>query len=653
MKLWPFSKKNETPAAAKPVNPHSRKMDLPQGVVLADPSESVFQPLPSQPEATTASHSSPSPATDAQETTSPSFADLSFIPETPHGSTASPADATAGKPDLTSFFEQNNLAFVSPSNPASATTAPTEDTTQLTPPEEVLPELTATTNTLAWMSPPELPEPDSLSPPPDPAFSLPEATAELTFPSEPANPFDFFPPELQATSEPDNSITTDFFTIGETPVTDPLPSDVTADFTDFMPTTTFSPVEQVALEAPQAEAFDTLAFGTSPAADINPPPSPENSQTANLEQESNDSFFLYTTGTELQEPSTTGLFDFDVTPDALTSNFEDEVAFLPEAPSELPPQLNLPDEALAPNGDGLFFEATGIQTTLEEDYAPEAFGDDTFDLDSLLLGESTPASDSTQPAYGLSTAETYSLEGFDPVFPETETLETDKEHYFGDEADGLKGVDNPDSYDFGHYEDPDEPSMAFCLEETIETDQQLQELVANLTEETAHTPPQTDQNLEQAQETFLQEVITEESQSFMNMTSLPSGEDFLQSLAQPIAFDGSSAFQASDEKGEFVQETTEEETDPFYQEPEQEIAEVNEPLAEEVPETVAAQPISTTHPPQNQPKQVFKPKPYQDSLADRIGSFEQEVLLKNSQFLSHSINDLVNSYFAQQTKEAS
>ncbi len=650
MKLWPFSKKNETSVAAKPVNPHSRKMDLPQGVVLADPSESAFQPALPQPEAATAPLPNPAPEPEALETTTPSFADLSFIPEAPQGSTASSPDVASGKPDLTSFFEQNNLTLVSPSTPA----APTEDTTRLTPPEPVLPELTATTNSLDWMIPPELPELDNLSPSPDTSFSAPDATAELFATTEVTNPFDFFPPELQASSESDNTFSTDFFTIGEVPVTDTLPSNAPADFTDFTPPTAFNPVEQATLEASQADVFEAPTFDTLSGADPTPAITPESFQATDPEQASHDSFFLYTTGTELQEPSSTGLFDFGLTPEALTSNFEDEVAFLPEAPSELPPQLNLPDEALAPNGDGLFFEATGIQPTQEDDYAPEAFGDDTFDLDSLLLGESSPVSDSTEPAYGLSAAETYNLEGFEPTTPESKTLKTGKDHYFGDEADGLKGADNPDSYDFGHYEDPDEPSMAFCLEETIETDQQLQDLVANLSAETAHpSPPQTDQNLEQVPETFLQEVIAEESQSFMNMTSLPSGEDFLQSLAQPIAFDGSSAFQGSDEECEFVQEATDEEPEPCYPEVEQEVAEFNEPVVEEIPETMAAQPASTTHPPQNQPKQVFKPKPYQDSLADRIGSFEQEVLLKNSQFLSHSINDLVNAYFAQQTKEAS
>jgi hypothetical protein len=40
-------------------------------------------------------------------------------------------------------------------------------------------------------------------------------------------------------------------------------------------------------------------------------------------------------------------------------------------------------------------------------------------------------------------------------------------------------------------------------------------------------------------------------------------------------------------------------------------------------------------------------------LAERLGNFEQEVLLKNSQFLSHSIDQLVNGYFAQQEQDAS
>lgn len=654
MKLWPFSKKNETPAAAKPVNPHSRKMDLPQGVVLADPSESAFHPLPSQQEATTSSLPNPASETELPETTTPSFVDLSFIPENTQGSTASSAEKTPEKPDLTSFFEQNNLSFVSPSNPTEASTKPSEEKTQLTPPEPALPDFISETTTPDWMNLPALSAQDNLSPPTDSAFSFSEATSELPLTPELTNPFDFFPPELQASSEPDNTTSTDFFIIGEAPAPDMLPSNVATDFTDFTHSTPFSPVAQATQETSQTEAFKAPVFDAIPESAPDPALNPKNFQTTEPEQANNDSFFLYTTGTELQPPSDGGLFDFGFAPEAFASDFQAEVeaAFLPEAPTELPPQLNLPDEALAPNGEGIFFATTtGIQPSSDDDYAPETFGDETFDLDSLLLGESSPVSEPTEAIFGLPATDTYSLGEFEPTLYENETLETDKEHYFGDEADGLKDVDNPDSYDFGHYEDPDEPSMAFCLDETIETDQQLQELVANLAEETANESPQTDQGGAQVQKPFLQETSAEEPQSYVSMPSLPSTEDFLQTLAQPVTFDGTYTLQESDE-AELFQEATEE-IEPFYEEPDQEIADISESLTEDSPETALPQSTSATHQPQSQPKQVFKPKPYQDSLADRIGSFEQEVLLKNSQFLSHSINDLVNSYFAQQTQEAS
>lgn len=40
--------------------------------------------------------------------------------------------------------------------------------------------------------------------------------------------------------------------------------------------------------------------------------------------------------------------------------------------------------------------------------------------------------------------------------------------------------------------------------------------------------------------------------------------------------------------------------------------------------------------------------PYQDSLADSLAAFEHEVLLQETRFLSNSLNNLVNQYFAQQ-----
>lgn len=703
MKLWPFSKKNEALASAKPVNPHSRKMELPQGVTLAAPSESPVEqnPLPTAgtlPETHRDTISMPPAQPALPEQEQPSLEALSHIPEvTPEQST--PVKPPS-KPDLTSFFEQNNLALVSPSAPApepqSITSPPvaqpseqetiapiTNEATLPEPDFTGLPAAPMTTATQQGPAPDWLSPPDTHAPSPqDPSgsygltsdFTAPHTTPETTEPPAFLNDFNFFPPELQTTVDAGFSTDADFFTIAQPTTNHESVLDLQADFEP-------AQVYQPASDAIPTASELTPNFGP-PAFDESLPtttamPEPTSSQTAHHQDES---FFLYTTGNELNAFDDTSLFGFEPKTDTLSDTFNypatEEAMYQPSYTLETPPSLNLPDEALSPNGNDPFFEAAGLQTQFD----PTDYSDDTFDLDSLLLAQASPDSDvealsspslhSPEPFHtngtdvDLNPPEsnlTESSQAFQPEI-QSETFAFD-DHYFGDEADGLKDADNPDSYDLGHYEDLDEPVIAFEIEDTPDDQSPLDSFRASFKETSLQNSeieayseglptemPEHDLlNADSYQETVPKQPA-EAGESYLNMVSLPGPEAFLAPLNQPEIM--AKALEEADD------------TQPANQAAEDEEAHA-EPAVEpdlqkesQTPEALPEAPIIAAQPAPAKPRPALRPslpksKPYQTSLTDYIDSFEQEVLLKNSQFLRHSINDLVDSYFSQQDQHAS
>lgn len=646
MKLWPFSKKNDEPTATKHADPRSRKMELPQGVTLATSSEPAALPS-SFPAA------EPAPSTTAllPESNEPA-ANLPSLEAFNH-TLAEPASTTAqATPDLTSFFEQNNLSFISSSNTQNPEPAPpNKATTTPLPDASPLDFLTGSTD----FGLPETNTPDFLTGLPEAnAFTTPQAAFGATQPEQPNPiPFEFFPPELQNPDETSFLPDTNFFSFKQTSsqTSDPT-TETAAEITDLL-------AENYPATQPNpANALDNTTF-TPSLTEGDFASNPDNNVTASATPNSDDSFFLYTTHEEATLPTPSGLFDFSPTEESGLSDFQSEIeaAFLPQPNTELPPALNLPDEALAPNGNEPFFEAAIMQTPFD----PADLNDESFDLDSILQAQSdNPEAASHALDDASLTAPFTATEAHYPAPVENNSTQENLydsvnpgiDHYFGDEAEGLKGTDNPDSYDFGHYDDPEEPAAAFILDEIPGNEMPDQDIsptaLDNGFPENAEPPtPLAETDMEDT--SHATPIAEDEPASYLHMPSLPAVDDMMQRLAQPVNFEGNPM--ALPPNGEEVLK------------PQNPVAEVEE--APEVPnptqlETPAelekTEPETKTEevpPPKAKPAINRKPKPYQSSLTDYIGNFEQEVLLKNSQFLRHSINDLVDSYFALQDQEAS
>lgn len=652
MNLWPFSKKSDPTPSQKPGKPgklNSRKMELPPGVMLADPSELDLPTGHTKPagpgQADPHGHESPAekPPMPAPEAPQPSFEDLSHIPaaETPLPQLAEPV-VLENKTDLTGFFEQNQLQMVSPGAVTDhKPPLPTESQDTLIP------------NWLNDLAP-------QAAPPPPPGFEQKSSEEALS-----PQVFDLAPPDQGLTGLfSAASTSTENLESLESNVP---PIDLLSDFM-----TEPKAVSSESTHTPTPMAFEESAPLFNPTfCEPEPTPLPQHSQASQTEF-SPDSFFMYPTGQdemfqqencfhiEPVEPEApagqTAFSDFTMpeaaffpeTPEANDFQTEIEDAFLQEAHTELPPQLHLPDEALAPNGRESFFEEAGLQPLPEKIYLGDDLNDEPFDLDSLLLAN-TPAKPEDLAGFPLSIDEVASK-------PDSEPSLDDAIHYFGDEAEGLKGVDNLESYDFGHYEDPDQPTEAFVLDEgavpftesvsyeNYYTDSQSDLSFGALQMESGE--PEPSENLPDLEDSdaigFDFQPEAEESrqpdQSYAHGQSLPTEAQFLQSLLhQAIPHDETQSLATTGNNATVIQQAEEVPEAPPEPQPV-----LSEPARQ--PETIKQKPRS---------KQAFQPKPYTESLADRLGSFEQEVLLKNSQFLSQSIDHLVNSYFSGQDQEAS
>lgn len=679
MKLWPFSKKDETPSAAQPASPQSRKMDLPPGVMLADPSELDLQPGQTKPAGSESPRETAPPTTEEtaiSQPQTPSFEDLAYIPnpEAAEPQNASQAPEPA-KSDLNELFDQHQLEMISQTIPTHPSTPlALEEPASLAPLPDVDPAMQAFFSDIEPKTPDQGP---AISPPVSEAGSnrLDFMTANLQpVPAErleqpPLDHLDFFNP-IGFEDNPANDLFSDFMS--------PPPQEAPAAPQDVAPTNNFSEIptqaplpsqgetSAIPLNPAETEAQSIETFGTAP--------------TQPSEQEP-ESFFLHPAGSELYFQQTDCMFGTfnevespvltehtlsEITEDAQSTNlqFTTEDAFLPEAPLELPPQLNLPDEALMPNANDNFFQTTAIPPALEETYPVEEFENDTFDLDSLLLGhqpeeqEANPLEAMEFEPQAANQIETVPSLSYATDFL-SETLDEGPGHYFGDEAEGLKGIDNTESYDFGHYEDPDEPVAAFVLDNdeeepvyTFETDPPVTFTESMIYGDDSVGPEADFSFGETEQEVsalFQPEALLEtesdrfrpadETCSYVNMPSLPSQSEFMQRLQNPVT----PGYQASAEPVE-SEEATKPEVSALPPATEDTEPSMVQAEAKPIP-AMAIKPVAQKRPTL---KPLVQPKPYRESLADRIGSFEQEVLLKNSQFLSQSIDHLVNSYFEQQ-----
>jgi hypothetical protein len=327
---------------------------------------------------------------------------------------------------------------------------------------------------------------------------------------------------------------------------------------------------------------------------------------------------------------------------------EIEEAFLGEAQMELPQQLNLPDAALAPNGTHSFLAEVGLHTLPETACLDNGFDDGTFDLDSILLG-TIPAQAITSTAFPESPPDTFLTENPGQSAPEQSVADLalaaspnanfdhdphEVAHYFGDEAEGLKDIDNFESYDFGHYEEPGQTVEFFVLDE--------EEAPASACEITAYNSDYTaTSNQLGFGELQLDEPPLE-----------PAGGQGAD-LNDPVRL----SFQAeADESslGEFLATDDPPETDlAAPEEQEAQLEETSQEICEQLPSPQPEHQAEVSQSKSSPTKNVDRSKTTYVLSGDKPGSFELDMLLKNSQFLNRSIDHLVNTYFDQYNQEAS
>lgn len=363
---------------------------------------------------------------------------------------------------------------------------------------------------------------------------------------------------------------------------------------------------------------------------------------------SQDSFEI---GAETSVAEALGLSVFENTDaytppeDAEALGFEIEGAFLGEAKTEWPQPLNLPDEALTPNGTDSFLAEVGLHTLPETACLDNNFDDDAFDLDSILLGAS-PAGPMTPTAFPESQPEPFFTENSEQSAPErlardlelTVSLNSNFEvelHetalYFGDEAEGFKDSDNFESYDFGHYEEPGQSLEPFVLDEDAAS---------------------------------VSETIFDNNDDTASNNQLSFGELQLDEI--PLEFAGQGAdlndlvtlslYAEADESSLSEILTTDDPPAPDLAAPEEQEAELQETapeISEHSPSIQSEPQAPVSQPKPLPPKKIGHPKTTYVASGDKPGSFELDMLLKNSQFLNRSIDHLVNTYFEQYNQEAS
>jgi hypothetical protein len=306
-----------------------------------------------------------------------------------------------------------------------------------------------------------------------------------------------------------------------------------------------------------------------------------------------------------QEGLTSVLDDLRLGPDAL-GNLEIP-ALIFDNPSSTPLE-----ESTLPLPDGLsggFLD--GVLGGLD---------DEAFDLDRILLGAAESAEAPAQPD---GPAEMPSS-----VSPNNQGESSDVDildHYFGDEAQGLKGHDNLGSYDFGHYEDPDAPVEAFILDEEPEP---ANSILRNLSYDQYYVPSDSDLS-------FSARISAEEEET-------SSSEEAVLPEVPEAAY--TSFLFASEDMD---QDTDEDKDEPAEAE---DCPEADPPTAQPrlVTDELSEQPAAWQSPPELTAPNNIPVSVAGESITDVINTFSQDILLHNNRFLGRSIDRLVDAYFAQQ-----
>ncbi|WP_303672585.1 hypothetical protein [Vampirovibrio chlorellavorus] len=333
-----------------------------------------------------------------------------------------------------------------------------------------------------------------------------------------------------------------------------------------------------------------------------------------------------------------------------------EILGSPESPVSLfdtPPEVvapSLPDDLGLPLPDGLSLD------------------DETFDLDRILLGTADPAELPGQP-------------GLPPEMPPSEispsvvladSVEPSDadilEHYFGDEAQGLKGHDNLDSYDFGHYEDPDAPAEAFVLDEAP---QPAAAFLDNLSYDQYYTEPESELSFRanlwasEEQDSDGQNSDDRDSMEEQATKALPDNSYASFLLDSDLLGSGSSDDTAGPDgwpPSDMESGTSMEPTDLADREsPTTAASPEPQVTAESQPEPAKPSPEKLV--PENMAELALLLEsriaselaketvlPHSESISDAIDTFSQDVLLHSNRFLGRSIDRLVDAYFTQRNQ---
>jgi hypothetical protein len=229
-----------------------------------------------------------------------------------------------------------------------------------------------------------------------------------------------------------------------------------------------------------------------------------------------------------------------------------------------------------------------------------------------------------QPEYTLDEASDAIYETADSAYDLPASTESIAEESYETDYDTDDTTDGSDfdSYDLGHYDDPDQPAEAFVLSEDAPSATEMAETYThNHCEE-----PATDL---QAMARFLAAETDEtEPNEYTSEYAEASLPDDMLSMAQehPPANTG--------------QDNQAEPPKPYRE------AAAIQPHQPAAIKTNAA-------PKQIQPYCPQSRRLYHDSVTEALKDFQEEMLLEDSRFLRNSINNLVDSYFSNREPESS
>jgi hypothetical protein len=668
VKLWPFSKKSEAPMDFE------RKFELPPGVMLASPDEPepASEPPTTAPGRYDAMHSEeaavPNEPTVQQEIST-------VLPEEPEA-----------KPDLPQFFEQNQLEFVSQAQQAEHLTSPTGQTEAPLsiplPKDAIYQEIN---NSLTAM-----------------ADTPPSVEASLFSPLSNTPPITPLPTD--APSVMDFGLSEPGKTSAQT-TSQPIPQPVAEEADDaflFMPEG--AAPKSLLPEPAQTEPFNLDMLVPPPFNPTEPIAGPMDpfSQPGTLTEPGTmtDLFYPAEASTLPRDGEAGALCD-------LSDSFLSETAD-PMLPMEIPADMDAFFSEEAPSLSVLDGEPQNAQALLDELLkSPEFQQSEHQEAESLSqiqpessLVESEPEYQSptgTVPVQEDSTdffAATFeSMDGFDsfactdnlfmnpdpaasepgnlhrenPAMPEAEFgysgLSSDfaqenetsygalpseeevsfmeepaqdfntytEETYFDEDMVGDAELNSEvSSYDYGHYDDPDDPASVISLGEPAygQTDEATEEdapdldaLMASLTQ--ARTP-----ECPEVHEIAAATASPPEPEIFME--TAPKAETFAREEA-PFKEPEAAYHPAA----------------PLPVKPQ------SRPLA--APQAAASKKATPmqTHSSKPAAKPAPRPRHYNESIADALESFEEEIMLQNNRFFRNSINNLVDQYFAQQEPEDS